>query len=128
MNTLLIGIASLAIVAAPLVASAEPHGRDGGGYGGGYGGGDGDGDGGGYGGGGYGGYVGGDGDGLGAIAAGVAGLFLGSALANSGEDDYAPAYGYGYVQPAYVPRCFLQAQPYRTYDGGVAYQQVRVCR
>ncbi len=110
MNKLEIGVASLAILAAPLAASAQSygHGRDGGDYGrGGY-------DRGAYG---------------GALAAGVAGLVIGSALAGSGDYGYPPSYGYapayGY---GYAPRCVWQAEPYRTYYGGVAYRRVEVCR
>ena len=117
MKKLVMGLAGLAILAAPLAASAEPygHGRDGGGreyrgdYGRGY-----------------------DRDGGGAaIVAGVAGLAIGAALADRGDYGYAPDYGYGYA-PAYgygyAPRCFWQNQPYRTYYGGIAYRQVEVCR
>ncbi|HLZ84390.1 MAG TPA: hypothetical protein VKQ54_12555 [Caulobacteraceae bacterium] len=118
MKTLVMGLAGLAILAAPLAASAEPygHGRDGGGwshesrgYGRGY-------------------DRGYDRDGGAAIVAGVAGLALGAALSDRGDYGYAPDYGYGYA-PAYgyAPRCFWQNQPYRTYYG-VAYRQVEVCR
>jgi hypothetical protein len=115
MNKLVIGVAGLAMLAAPLAASAEPYGRDGGGWGhrGDYGRG-------------YDRDVGGA-----ALAAGIAGLAVGAALADRGDYGYAPAYGYapsddyGY---AYGPRCFWRTQPYRTYYGGVAYRQVEVCR
>jgi hypothetical protein len=115
MNKLVMGFAGLAILAAPLAASAQSylHGRDGGGWSRGY-----NGD--------YGrGY---DRDSGGAaIVAGVAGLALGATLAGHGD------YGYGYAAPyddgyAYAPRCFWQSQPYRTYYGGIAYRQVQVCR
>ena len=111
MNKFLIGVASVAMLAAPLAASAQSFGHGRGDYGRGD-----------YGRGGY------DRDGFGggAVAAGVAGLVIGSALANSTPYGYGPAYGYA---PAYYgPHCFWQAQPYRTYYGGVAYQQVKVCR
>jgi hypothetical protein len=132
MKKLVMGIAGLAMLAAPLAASAQSygHGRDGGGWGRG-------GDHGGYGRGGYGrgdygrgGYERDEGNG-GAIVAGIAGLALGAALSDRGDYGYAPSYGYapaydyGY---AYAPRCFWQNQPYRTYYGGVAYRQVQVCR
>ena len=117
MNKLVMGVAGLAILAAPLAASAQSygHGRDGGGWSHGY-----RGD--------YGrGY---DRDGGGAaIVAGVAGLALGAALADRGDYGYAPDYGYGYAPAySYAPRCAWQYQPYRTYYGGVAYRQVEVCR
>ncbi len=112
MNKLVMGVAGLAILAAPLAASAQSygHGRDDGGwsqrgdYGRGYGSGA-------------------------ALAAGVAGLAIGAAIADRGDYGYAPAYGYapGYGY-AYAPRCFWQSQPYRTYYGGIAYRQVEVCR
>jgi hypothetical protein len=114
MKELVMGLAGLAVLAAPLTASAEPygHGRDGGrevrgDYGRGY----------------YGGGA--------ALAAGVAGLAIGAAIADQGGYGYAPAYGYappyeyGY---GYAPRCFWQSQPYRTYYGDIAYRQVQVCR
>lgn len=119
MKTLVMGLAGLAILAAPLAASAEPYGhwRGGGGwnheYRGGYGRG----------------YDRDDNAGA-AIVAGVAGLALGAALADRGDYGYAPDYGYGYA-PAYygyAPRCAWRYQPYRTYYGGVAYRQVEICR
>jgi hypothetical protein len=118
MNKLVIGVAGLAMLAAPLAASAEPYGhggREGGGWDhrGDYGRGD-------------------DRDGGGAaLAAGIAGLAIGAALADRGDYGSAPSYGYapnydyGY---AYGPHCFWQNRPYRTYYGGVAYRQVEVCR
>jgi hypothetical protein len=125
MKKLVMGVAGLAILAAPLAASAQSygHGRDGGGWSrrgdhGGYGRGD-------YG---RGGYERDEGNG-GAIVAGIAGLALGAALSDRGDYGYAPSYGYapayGY---GYAPRCAWQYQPYRTYYGGVAYRQVEVCR
>ncbi len=102
MNKLIMGVAGLAILAAPLAASAQSYGheRDGGyrGYGRGYGGG-------------------------GAVAAGVAGLAIGAALANQGDYGYAPGYGY-----AYAPRCAWRYRPYRTYYGAVAYRRIEICR
>ena len=111
MNKLVIGVASLAILAAGLAASAQSHGhgRDAGDYG-------------------HGGYDRGGAYG-GALAAGVAGLVIGSALAGPGDYGYAPSYGYppayGY---GYAPRCVWRTEPYRTYYGGVAYRRVEVCR
>lgn len=118
MKKLLIGVAGLATVLAPLAASAEGYGH---------------GD---YGRGGYGrGYDRGYGGGGAALAAGVAGLFIGSALASSGDrydHDYRPAYGYAQPYPyesyGYAPRCYLQSRAYYTPYGDVAYRQVRVCR
>ena len=121
MKTLVMGLAGLAILAAPLAASAEPygHGRGGGGWNHEYRGGYGRGYDRGY-----------DRDGGAAIVAGVAGLALGAALADRGDYGYAPDYDYGYA-PAYygyAPRCAWRYQPYRTYYGGVAYRQVEICR
>ena len=125
MKTLLIGIAGLAALAAPLAASAQSYGHDRGDYGRG-----------GYERGGYGRGYDRDGDrGGAALAAGVAGLFIGSALAGSGDrydNGYPPAYGYAQPYPydsyGYAPRCYLQARPYYTPYGAVQYRQVRVCR
>ena len=114
MKKLVMGLAGLAILAAPLAASAQSygHGRDGsrGDYGRGYG---------------------RDDNGGAAIVAGVAGLALGAALADRDDYGYAPAPAYGYAPGygyGYAPRCFWQSQPYRTYYGGIAYRQVEVCR
>jgi hypothetical protein len=120
MHKLVIGVAGLAILAAPLAASAQSYGqgRDGGGWSRGED---------------HGGYGYGRDDAAGAVVAGVAGLALGAALASQGDYGYAPAYGYGPSYGpsygyAYAPHCFWRNQPYRTYYGGVAYRQVEVCR
>lgn len=138
MKSFLIAVAGLAVVAAPLAASAQSYGHDRGGYGhGDYGRGD-------YGRGDYGRGDYGRGDyrrdydrdgGGAALAAGVAGLFIGSTLAGSGDrydDDYRPAYGYAQPYPyesyGYARRCYVQTRPYYTPYGEVAYRRVRVCR
>ena len=67
-----------------------------------------------------------------AVIAGIAGLLLGSALSQS---SHAQTYGqsYGYAQPygyggAYSQGCSWQNQAYRDGYGGVQYRQVQVCR
>lgn len=112
---ILTAAAGLAVLAAPLAASAEPfgHGRDGGGW---------------NQGGRDGGWRGGDGwrdhdgwrdrdGGGGALAAGLFGLFVGSAIANANH----PYYGY-------EQRCGWTTQRYVDYWGDVHYRQVEVCR
>jgi hypothetical protein len=103
--------AGLAVLAAPLAATAAPwgHGRDGGGW---------------NQGGRDGGWRGGRDDGWrgrdnggGALAAGLFGLFLGSAIASNNH----PYYGY-------EERCGWTTQRYVDYWGDVQYRQVQVCR
>ena len=122
MNKFLIGVAGLSTLIAPMAASAQGYAHERGDYGrGGYD---------------RGGYDRGDYNrGGAAIAAGVAGLVIGSALASSGDrydNDYRPAYGYAQPYPyeayGYAPRCYVQSRPYYTPYGDVAYRQVRVCR
>jgi len=100
---ILTAAAGLAVLAAPLAASAEPwgHGRDGGGWN--RGGGDRDG------------WR--DRDGGGALAAGLFGLFAGAAIANANH----PYYGY-------EQRCYWTTQRSFDYWGDVHYRQVEVCR
>jgi opacity protein-like surface antigen len=107
MKTLLMAAASLAVVAAPVAASAQGHGH------------------GGYGHGGYShGYRGGRGDGGGMLAAGLFGLVLGSAIASSSH-----SYDYGYERPyGYGERCVWRNQAYDVGYGQVEYRQVEVCR
>jgi len=74
-----------------------------------------------------------------ALAAGVFGFVLGSALANS-HPTYERSYGYDYdygrygydycygYHHRYHQRCGWVNEPYRNYWGGVDYQQVYVCR
>ncbi len=107
MKTLLMAAATLAVIAAPVAASAQSygHGRDGGGRG-------------------YSnrGYDRGHGDRGGILAAGILGLVAGSVIANSNA-------GYGYAQPyQYEQRCAWRTQAYDAGYGQVAYRQVEVCR
>jgi hypothetical protein len=121
-------VASLSLLAAPLAASAQPFGHGGGG-GHGYGGQHGSHfNGGGYRGGyGHGGYGrGGYGYG-GAVAAGVLGLVVGSALANSYDYDRGYGYDQGYGYDGGYD-CGWQNQAYRDGYGNVEYHQVQVCR
>ena len=96
--------AGLALVAAPMAASAHPYHRGGG-----------------------------DAAGA-AVAAGLFGLVLGAALASNHDDgpryDYPPAYGYDRAyQPAYYgPHCFWRTVARPDGWGGVEYRQVQVCR
>ena len=133
MNKLLMTVASLAIVAAPLAASAQSfdhnrsgggnnhasgerqagqdHGRNGGGYD-------------------YGrGHGWNDRNDGGALAAGVAGLFLGAALSNAQSYDYGQSYGYsqpyGYDQGY---DCGWRTEAFRGPYGRVEYRQVNTCR
>jgi hypothetical protein len=108
----MLALASLAVVAAPVAASAQSfgngHGRDSGGWNnrGDYGRGD----------------RGDRGNGGAVLAAGVFGLILGSAIANSNH-------AYGYAQPyGYAQRCEWRNQAYDTGYGEIAYRQVEVCR
>ncbi len=124
MKKLLIGAASLATLAAPMAASADPYWGGHGDYGrGDYGrGNDYRGD---Y----RGGYDRDRGDDAGAaIAAGLFGFVLGAALNHSHSAyDYNYGYGYGYGSP-YAVRCHWATRAYEGPWGQVSYQQVRVCR
>ena len=129
MNKLLMTVASLAVAAAPLAASAQSfdHNRNGGGdrhasqdrgsYGRGQDHGRGD-------------YGRGWNRGAGgaAFAAGVTGLFLGAALADSRGYDYGPSYGY--AQPYAYDQdygCGWTTQSYRDRYGNLEYRQVNTC-
>jgi hypothetical protein len=139
-KTLLLTVAGLALVTAPLAATAQSYGqgRDGGysqhqdrrdqgrnGY-----------DRGGYGRNDYGRDHRGDyrrdndrsdrGDA--ALVSGMAGLLLGSAL--SGSNGYSQSYGYEnpYYASAYSQRCDWQTQAYRGAYGRIEYRQVEICR
>ena len=111
MKKIMLAIASLAVVAAPVAASAQSyghdngHGRDSGGWNN------------------RGDYRRGDrGDGGAVLAAGVFGLILGSAIASSNHS-------YGYDRPyGYAQRCAWRNQAYDTGYGEIAYRQVEVCR
>ena len=110
MKKIMLAIASLAVVAAPVAASAQSygHGRDSGGWNnrGGYGRGE----------------RGDRGNGGAILAAGVFGLILGSAIASSNHS-------YGYDRPyGYAQRCEWRNQAYDTGYGEIAYRQVEVCR
>ncbi len=129
MNKLLMTVASLAIVAAPLAASAQSfdHNRGGGNN---HGSGErqagrGHGDNRDYG---RGRGWNGANDG-GAFAAGVAGLFLGAALSNAQSYDYGQSYGYsqpyGYDQGY---GCGWRTQAFQGRYGNVEYRQVNTCR
>ena len=66
-----------------------------------------------------------------ALAAGVAGLFLGAALSNSQGYDYGQSYGYS--QPyaydqAYGYGCGWQTQAFQGRYGRIEYRQVNTCR
>jgi hypothetical protein len=118
MKKLLIAASTLAMVAAPIAASAAPYGHgdynggraprsDNRGWNGG-------------------GYDRGDNrdynrhNGDGAIAAGLFGLFLTAAIVSSHNN---------YDQPApYAERCDWETRAVRDYYGDVHYQQVQVCR
>jgi hypothetical protein len=142
---ILLAVASLALVASPVVASAQSygHGRDGGGWNGHssqertYDRGQARGD--------YGrsydqrgrsdngqSYRDSDrNDSSGAVFAGIAGLLLGSALSSSQSDGYSQSYGYSQpydYSPAYSQRCGWQNQAYEDGYGNVEYRQVEVCR
>ena len=118
MNKLLMTVASLAIVAAPLAASAQSfdhnrgHDRAASGradHGRGW----------------------NDRDSGAALAAGVAGLFLGAALSNSQGYDYGRSYGYS--QPyaydqGYGYDCGWRTQAFQDRYGRVEYRQVNTCR
>lgn len=112
MKKLLMAAASLAVIAAPVAASAQGYGH--GGHGG-------------YGHGGYShSYRGGRGDGSGLLAAGLFGLVVGSAIASSHHSydyGYDRDYGYGYGE-----RCVWRNQAYDVGYGQVEYRQVEVCR
>ncbi len=100
MKNLVLGAAALVMTAAPLAASAQPYGHDwhGGGNGG------------------------------AAVAAGLFGLAVGAAIADSSyHRDYAyqPTYAY---DGGYVQHCFWQTRLVRGPWGRVHYQQVEVCR
>lgn len=103
MKKLILAVASLALVSAPLAASAAPigYGHGGGAWSGGRG------------------YDGGNGGGV--VAAGLFGLIAGAAIASSYHQDYAPAY-------AYAPQCGWTTERYVTPWGHVEYRQVEVCR
>ncbi|MFI4934944.1 MAG: hypothetical protein ACHP7N_10025 [Caulobacterales bacterium] len=113
MKKLMIAAAALTMAAAPLAASAEPFGgHDGrGGWqdnrGGGWRGDRG-------------------GNGGAALAAGLFGLVVGSAIANAHDNEYGYAQPYGYGD--YGPRCVWQSRPFVGPYGGVHYETVRVCR
>lgn len=111
MNKIMLAIASLAVVAAPVAASAQSYGHDQGRNGGWSNRGD------------YGrSYRGDRGNGGAALAAGVFGLILGSAIASS-------SHSYGYAQPyGYAQNCEWRNQAYDTGYGEIAYRQVEVCR
>jgi hypothetical protein len=120
MKKIMLALASLAVVAAPVAASAQSfghgQGHNGGSHGASYGHGGGFGRGGGYG------YRGGNGAGL--LAAGLFGAVLGSALVNSGPAyAYDQPYGYGYAQ-----NCVWRNQAYDAGYGDIQYRQVEVCR
>ena len=118
MNKIMLAIASLAVVAAPVAASAQSYGHGQGRGGGGW-----------SNRGGYGhSYRGDRGNGGAALAAGVFGLVLGSAIASSyHSNDYGRSYGY--AQPyGYAQNCEWRNQAYDTGYGEIAYRQVEVCR
>lgn len=126
MKKIFAAVASLSLLAAPFAASAQPFGHGGGG-GHGFSGQHGSNFGGGY----RGGYRGGYGHGGygygGAVAAGVLGLVVGSALASSYDNDR----GYGYDQGYGYDRgydCGWENRAYRDGYGNVEYHQVQVCR
>ncbi len=110
MKKIFAAVASLSLLAAPLAASAQPFGQGGGGGHGGSGQHGPSFNGGGYG---YG----------GAVAAGVLGLVVGSALTSSYDYDR----GYGYDQ-GYGYDCGWRNQAYRDGYGEVQYRQVQICR
>jgi len=121
-NKLLMTVASLAIVAAPLAASAQSsdhnRGHDRAASGQDYGRGDR-------------GRGWNDRDSGSALAAGVAGLFLGAALSNSQGYDYRQSYGYS--QPyaydqAYGYGCGWRTQAFQGRYGRIEYRQVNTCR
>ena len=106
MKKLLIAAASVATLAAPIAATAQPvyHGdyhRD-------------------------------HADAGAAVAAGLFGFVLGAALSSSQHDydhaGYGYGYGYGYERPPYTVRCHWETRAYRGPRGRVNYQQVQVCR
>ena len=126
MKKFLIAAASLATLAAPMAASAQPYGH--GGYNQAQRGGD------------YGrGYERHDGNAGAAVAAGLFGLVLGAALASNSHPEYDRSYdrsygrSYGYDQPyeyrtGYNTYCRTETQAYRGWHGRVDYRQVQVCR
>ena len=116
LKKILIGTAALAMVASPIVASAQPvrswhaahYDRDHGNAGA-------------------------------AVAAGLFGLVLGAAIASSSHHDYDYNQGYGYNQgyeynqydgdyQPYPVRCGWETRAYPGPWGSVSYQQVQVCR
>jgi hypothetical protein len=103
MKKFLIAAATLTMAAAPIAASAQPFGGHGFGgrpaYAHGY-------------------YRGGNGGA--AVAAGLFGLVLGAAIADS-----QPAYGY---PPPYAVQCDWETRAYPGPWGTVHYEQVQVCR
>jgi hypothetical protein len=113
MKKLLIGAVALITAAAPIAASAAPFGHDSrpvavanhSGWNGGY----------------RGDFRGDRGNGGAAIAAGLFGLALGAAIANSSQPEYAPNYSYGYGD------CGWQTQAVRGPYGQIRYEQVQVC-
>ena len=124
MKKFLIAGASLAMLAAPMAASAQPMNH-----------------------GGYdrsnthsygaqrGGYDRHDGNAGAAVAAGLFGLVLGAALASNSHADYDRSYdrSYGYDEPyeyrsGYATYCHTETQAYRGWHGRVEYRQVQVCR
>ena len=112
MKKIMLAIASLAVIAAPVAASAQSYGH-GGARGGGW---SNRGD--------YGHSYRGGGNAGAAVAAGVFGLILGSAIASSYHSN-----GYGYAQPyGYAQNCEWRNQAYNTGYGEIAYRQVEVCR
>jgi hypothetical protein len=130
-KNILLVMASLAVVASPVVASAQPYGhsRDGGGWNGrgsqerGYDRGQGRGD--------YGRGYDRDDRGTAVVAAGLAGLLLGTALSGSESRGYSQSYAYSQpysYAPAYTQRCGWQNRPYEDGYGNVEYRQVQVCR
>jgi hypothetical protein len=102
-KSLLIAAASLSMVAAPIVASAQPYGGhfDRGHAERGFG------------------YRGDRDNGGAVLAAGLFGLVLGAVAANS-----QPVYAQSY----YGPQCGWETQAYRNAWGQLEYQQVQVCR
>ena len=101
MKKLILAVASLALVSAPLAASAAPFGHGGGWHAGR-------------------GYDRGHGAG-GVVAAGLFGLIAGAAIADSYHQDYAPRYDY-------APQCGWTTERYVNAWGHVEYHQVQVCR
>jgi hypothetical protein len=114
-NKLLIGVASVALMVAPAAASAHPNGGNNGGWN------QRSDNGRGFQGGNRGGYNrGDDGRGGAAVAAGLFGLFLATAIASSSHNAYDQPYGY-------AQGCHWENRAYDVGYGRVAYHQVEVC-